>query len=99
MICEGWATGKSLHTATKLPVAVAFSAGNLLEVSRTMRAKYPSVRITLCADNDAKDDGSNPGVEYASRAAQAIGGNIAIPPIPGDWNDYLTANRGAVGTI
>lgn len=88
LVCEGWATGKSLHAATALPVAVAFSAGNLLAVAKTMRGKYPAVRITVCADNDAKPDGSNPGLDAAAAAASAVNGYLAVPPQPGDFNDY-----------
>jgi putative DNA primase/helicase len=95
LICEGWATGKSLHAATGLPVAVAFSAGNLRQVARVMRSKYTSARITVCADNDVKEDGCNPGVEAATDAARAIGAHLAIPPISGDFNDYLAAHSGA----
>ena len=91
LVCEGWATGKSLHEATGLPVAVAFSSGNLEAVARLMREKYPVARITLCADNDDKSDGSNPGVEAANKAALAVGGYVAIPPIAGDYNDYAAA--------
>jgi putative DNA primase/helicase len=93
VICEGWATGKSLHEATGLPVAVAFSAGNLDLVARIMREKYPTARITIAADNDVKPDGSNPGVAAATAAAQAVDGFLAIPPIAGDFNDYA-AQRG-----
>ena len=41
IVCEGWATGKSLHAATGLPVAVAFSAGNLVAIAKTMRTNIP----------------------------------------------------------
>jgi len=88
IVCEGWATGKSLHEATGVPVAVAFSAGNLDPVARIMREKYPAARITIAADNDVKPDGSNPGVSAATLAAQAVDGYLAIPPVPGDFNDY-----------
>lgn len=60
LICEGWATGKSLHAATSLPVACAMSAGNLLAVAESFRRRHPHIRITVCADNDVKDDGTNP---------------------------------------
>jgi len=92
LICEGWATGKTLHATAGLPVAVAFSAGNLFNVAKVIRAKYPTARISVCADNDVKPDGSNPGVKAATAAG--IGGYLAIPPTPGDWNDYYAANRG-----
>lgn len=37
LVCEGYATGASLHMATSLTVAIAFDAGNLLSVSKAMR--------------------------------------------------------------
>lgn len=94
VVCEGWATGKSLHAATGLPVAIAFSAGNLMAIALTMRGKYPAARITVAADNDLKPDGSNPGVSAATAAAHAIAGYVAVPPIAGDFNDYA-AHSGA----
>lgn len=95
LICEGWATGASLLEATGLGVVVAFSAGNLGNVARLMRGKYPDSRITICADNDVKPDGTNPGIEAARQAAGALGVNadLAIPPESGDWNDYINAHR------
>jgi putative DNA primase/helicase len=94
LICEGWATGRTLHTVTGLPVAVAFSAGNLFNVAKIIRTKYPSARMTVCADNDIKPDGNKPGVKAATAAAAAVGGYLAIPPIPGDFNDYCAAQSG-----
>lgn len=91
LICEGWATGATLHAHTGLAVAIAFSAGNLLAVAQVLRSKYPSARITVCADNDIKPDGSNPGVKAATAAAAAVNGYLAVPPSEGDWNDYAAA--------
>lgn len=53
LVAEGYATGASVHEATSLPVAIAFDAGNILPVCRALRAKYPSARILICADDDA----------------------------------------------
>lgn len=92
-VCEGFATGASINESTGLPVAVAFDAGNLLPVSKACRAKFPALKITLCADNDANTAG-NPGLTRAREAALAIGGLLAVPPIPGDFNDlYRQAVR------
>ena len=52
LIAEGFATAASLHQATKLPVAVAFDAGNLLPVAKNLRAKYKRANILICADDD-----------------------------------------------
>lgn len=83
LIAEGYATAASLHLATGYAVLIAFNAGNLDAVARTARARYPDREILLCADNDCetvKSDGTlwNPGREAASRAAQAVGGKLAV---------------------
>lgn len=52
LICEGFATGASIHEVTGLPVRVAFNTGNLKHVAQMLRQKYPDARIAFCADND-----------------------------------------------
>lgn len=52
LVCEGFATGASLHEATGLPVAVAFDAGNLLPVAQRLAALHKGARLLLCADDD-----------------------------------------------
>jgi putative DNA primase/helicase len=93
IICEGYATGASLHEATGLMVLCAMSAGNLEPVARDVRKTEPGRKIFIAADNDEKTPG-NPGVTAAKKAARAVGGYLAVPPIAGDFNDY--ANLGAV---
>jgi putative DNA primase/helicase len=77
-VCEGFATGASIHEATGHPVAVAFDAGNLGSVALAMREKFPNLPLILCADDDHRTEG-NPGVAKATNAAQAVGGLLAIP--------------------
>lgn len=52
LLCEGFATGASLHEATGLPVVVAFDAGNMLPVAGALRKRYRGVRVLVCADDD-----------------------------------------------
>ena len=93
-ICEGYATGATLHEDTGHAVAVAFNASNLLPVAQTLRAKYPSLTLVLCADDDWKTEG-NPGLTAATKAARAVGGLLAVPRFDGlprgdkdtDFND------------
>jgi putative DNA primase/helicase len=83
-IGEGWATMASVHAATGLPCVVAFSAGNLLSVAKTMRARYPAKKIILCADDDCATEqrtGKNTGVAEAHKAALAVGGYVAMPSL------------------
>lgn len=112
ILCEGWATGASLHEATGLPVVVCFDAGNLEPVAAMMRVELPELRIVIAADNDRltmRADGSawNPGVECATKAAKAVDGAVAVPQFdddegkPTDFNDLhgrkgLEAVRAAI---
>ncbi len=52
LICEGYATGASLHEATGLPVMIAFDAGNLVMVAQIAQRQYPRAKILICADDD-----------------------------------------------
>jgi putative DNA primase/helicase len=78
IICEGFATGASIHEATGDAVAVAFNAGNLEAVAVALRTKYPSLKIVIAADDDLQTDG-NPGLNKARAAALAVGGWLAVP--------------------
>lgn len=99
-LCEGYATGATIHQVTGYPVIGALSANNLKPVALILRKQYPDRKIILCADNDdhlrAKGQ-LNIGVEKAREAACAIGAHLAIPPIPTsfqpsiqsmDFNDF-----------
>jgi putative DNA primase/helicase len=77
-IAEGYATGASIHEATGCAVAVAFNTGNLVQVARSLRARFPDMRLILCADDDANTPG-NPGLTKAREAAQAVAGLLAVP--------------------
>jgi putative DNA primase/helicase len=77
-VCEGYATGASIFEATGYQTVVAFDATNLLSVSEAIRAKHPTTKIVLCADDDAETE-SNPGLTAATRAARAVRGLLAVP--------------------
>lgn len=81
LVAEGLATGSTLFAATGRAVAVCFSAGNMLAVARELRLKFPGLRLVLCADNDPTP--GNPGVTAATKAAQAVGGVVAVPNFAG----------------
>ena len=78
VICEGWATGCSLHQATSHTVRVAFNAGNLMAVARFTRAQFPDARIILAADDDYRAP-TNVGITKATAAANAVGGTPVVP--------------------
>ena len=99
-ICEGLATGLSIHEATGYTVIIAFSGGNLINIARQAKSE----KIVICADNDASR-GDNPGLKYAKKAAQAINAPVAVPVMPEgvrgtDFNDLATiSGLGAVRAI
>lgn len=78
LICEGYATGASLHEATGIPVVVAFDAGNLRPVVAAIRHAYRFANILICADDDFASPG-NPGCTAASTAAVEVGGAWIAP--------------------
>jgi phage/plasmid primase-like uncharacterized protein len=82
-ICEGFATGASIHAATKLPVLVAFSKGNIATVAKDVRAANAGQRIILAADED--------GIALAKDIAAKIGADFVSPELAGaegsDFND------------
>ncbi|MDP3028606.1 MAG: AAA family ATPase [Deltaproteobacteria bacterium] len=78
LICEGYATGASIHQATGHSVVIAFDAGNLKPVAEGIRAKCPGYKIIICADDDQGTEG-NPGLTKATEAARSVGGKLAVP--------------------
>ncbi len=92
LVCEGWATGASLHEATGYPVAVAFDAGNLASVVRVLHNLHPAARILVCGDDDAataERTGTNPGRSKATAAAKAVRGLAVFPsPLPAGGSDF-----------
>lgn len=100
-IAEGIATAASVAMATDGACAVAaFTASNLMPVAKELAARYPSLRILLCGDNDCatkRPDGTpfNPGVSAAREAAAAVGGTYIVPAcpdgVPRDFNDLHQA--------
>ena len=86
LMCEGWATGASLHESTGHYVIVAMDAGNLKPVAEVIRKQHPTATIIIAGDNDE----TGVGQQKANDAALACGGKMFIPPVLGmDWNDYI----------
>ena len=82
LVAEGWATAASLHTATGLPVFIAFDCGNLSAVAQAVRSQFPAARLLFCADDDAHGKGQN----LARLAAQQNNGMAIIPRWEGIQN-------------
>ncbi len=66
VICEGYATGASVHLAGGYPVLIAFSANNLPAIAAQVRARHPGKTILICADAD--EAGQRKGQEAATIA-------------------------------
>ena len=87
LICEGWATGASLHESTGHFIVVALDAGNLEPVALVINRLYPESQIVICGDNDE----SGVGQKAARAAALAVGGKYILPATMGhDFNDMLS---------
>lgn len=102
LICEGWATGATLHEATQLYTLAAIDAGNLIHVAKYIRKTYPLHRIIICADNDQYKK-SNTGLKSAYAASCAVDADVAYPIFadvsgkPTDFNDlYFEGGYNAV---
>ena len=76
-IGEGVATMAAIADATDRTVVAAFSASNLVPVATLVAERYPSIDITLCADND-QHLVQNVGLEAAKKAAAAVGAWLAV---------------------
>lgn len=92
-ICEGWATGATLHAATGAAVACAMNAGNLLEVGQRVQRQQPEAVLIVAGDDDRMTEG-NPGRTAAIKAAATLGCGLIFPPWCGsepltlsDFND------------
>lgn len=85
VVCEGWATGASIHMATNIGVVVAFDAGNLLPVTRVIRKHYHNTPIVIGADNDE----SGAGQKFAAKCQKSVSNvSIVMPKEVGhDFND------------
>jgi len=97
-ICEGYATGASIHEATNSSVYVAFNAGNLKPVAESLVEKYPGKNFIICADNDAftvdqKGNFINVGLKKGFDLAWELNLKICYPTFndtskkPTDFND------------
>lgn len=97
VVCEGYATGASIHQATGLAVAVAFDAGNMESVTQALKNKYPALEIIIAADNDIKENAPNIGVLKAQTVADKYSCKVVIPELKSggkcDFND-VAVNEG-----
>lgn len=81
-VCEGWATGATLHEETGAAVACALTASNLLEVGERLHRRYPDAVLIIAGDDDRQTKG-NPGRSAAAQAANKLDCGLMLPP----WTD------------
>lgn len=92
LICEGFATGASVHQATGCFTVIAFNAGNILSVTEKMIQSFGKNNILICADNDAYGI-KNTGIETAKEVSAKLGVSYVFPEFkdnsskPNDFND------------
>lgn len=92
IICEGFATGCSIHMATRKPVVVAFQSTNLENVAVEIANKYRSIdkQIIIAGDDDVytvrphDNEPYNAGRIFADKAAEKIQAETAFPKF-GEW--------------
>lgn len=98
LICEGYATGVSLHRASGLPVVIAYNAGNLKPVGTALRLRHPHAALVFCADDDRWKPNTpefKVGEIKARAVAEAVNGFVILPLFDGidtdskptDFND------------
>lgn len=72
-VCEGYATAKSIEILLDKSSIMAVDSGNLLNVCEALIEKYPHKQITICADNDVKNEidvGLNAAIKYKEKYPQ-----------------------------
>lgn len=79
ILCEGYATGATIHDATGSRVVITYSMGNMEKVARTMAAT--GARLILAADTGRS-------TEYMTALAEELGLGLAVPVIKGDGSDF-----------
>jgi len=92
-ICEGVATGLSVHQASNCYTIVAFDSGNLKPVAEVVKKLHPQAEIIIAADNDHQNE-SNVGLEKAKEAADAVNAVYVLPQFDDgsrgtDFNDLM----------
>lgn len=89
-VCEGWATGATLHQTTGCPVVCAMNAGNLKAVAMAMRERYGATLDLVIAGDDDRSTASNPGKRAANQAARAADARVVFPEWPSDAPSALS---------
>lgn len=105
LLAEGYATAASVYEALPDDIKARFamfsvgSCYNLLNAATALRNIYIKARIIILADNDARNENNNPGINYAREVVDKRLADRYIYPTftdeevkdgKSDWNDYAT---------
>ena len=98
-VCEGYATGATIHALTGQAVAVAFDAGNLEPVAKLLSKSQQDIQVIIAADNDHTKE-LNVGLTKATQAAKELGLELVIPIFEAgkdgsDFNDMAAIDQEA----
>ena len=87
-LCEGYATGASIHMATGWSVAICFSTNGIISAAPYFKKKD----VLICADNDRGTElktGKNPGLLAARKAAEYLECKVLVPKCENlEWTDF-----------
>lgn len=105
IIAEGVSTGATVNDITGIATYASLTGNNLTNVAEVVRELNPNKQIIIAGDNDfhltIRDIPlKNCGVENAEKAAEKVGGHVALPPFKilelsvgkTDWNDFYKDN-------
>jgi putative DNA primase/helicase len=88
-ICEGYATGYTIFEKENDCVICAMSAGNIPNVAKDLKEKYPTLEFVYMADRDEHGKGE----EMCNKAMKITGGELRLPPDGfKDFNDARDSN-------
>ena len=83
-VCEGYATGASVHESINQPTVIAIDCGNLEPSIAALSKKYPNHKIIIAADDDVESK-DNPGRTKALDAAKCHNCEACFPKFPEDF--------------
>lgn len=86
-ICEGYATGVSVHLATKATVYVAFDCGNLYDTASHAKKDHPESQIIIAGDDDFTKE-RNAGRSAAEACVNGLGVLAVYPQGYKDFDDW-----------
>lgn len=90
ILCEGYATGATIHEATHETVFVCLDINNVITVAQELKEKYPHVEVIFATDYDL--DKMQAGLINTLIYAVQLGFKFIFPTAVkngSDWNDLL----------